>query len=125
MPSLNGYVDLYSSDLDDAPVFQEIFNSNKTANPINTYYVVPKSVTLVSTPTKVLKKRCNIGSMKNLGTIKRSQSDTTDSARFLSTALHSVSQAIIHAHTYKIALYNKSDIYCCADSGESKEMFPD
>ena len=36
-----------------------------------------------------------------------------------------MSQAIIRAHNDKIALYNKSDIDCCADSGVSEDMLPD
>ena len=36
-----------------------------------------------------------------------------------------MSQAIIRDHTDKIALYNKSDIDWCADSGPSEDMFPD
>ena len=45
-------------------------------------------------------KRCR----KKLATIKQVKSDTTASARFLSTALHSVSQAINRSRTDKIAL---------------------
>ena len=99
--------------------------SNKTLNPINTYFVVPPSVALVSTPTKVLNKSCKTRRSINLDTIKRSQSYTTSSSRFLSTALHSVSRAIIHAQTDKIDLYNKSDTTFCADSGTSEDMLPD
>ena len=36
-----------------------------------------------------------------------------------------MSQAIICDHTDKIALYNKSDKDCCADSGASKYMLTD
>ena len=113
--SSNRYADLYSSDSEDA----------NTINPINTYSLVTQSVTLVITPTKVLKKICNIIRRKKIATIKITQLDTTVSARFLSTALHSVSQAIIHAHTEKISLYNKSYIDLCADSGAYKDMFLD
>ena len=59
-----------------------------------------------------------------LATIRRAQSDTTASARFLSTALHSVSQAITRAVIHKISMYNKKDTDCCADSGASEDMFP-
>ena len=105
----NGYTDLYSSDSDDDPLFEEMVSSNKTLNPINTYFVLPQSVALVITPTKVLKNLRKTRHRKNLVTIKIAQSDTTASARLLSTALHSVSHANIRAHTYKISLYNKSD----------------
>ena len=37
-------------------MFKEMVSSNNIAKPINAYFVVPTSVTLVSTPTKVLKK---------------------------------------------------------------------
>ena len=36
-----------------------------------------------------------------------------------------MSQAIICDHTDKIALYNKSDTDCCADSGASEDMWTD
>ena len=90
-------------------MFEEMVSSNKTPQPINKYFVVPPSVSLVNTPTKVLKNLRKTRHRKNLVTIKIAQSDTTASARLLSTALHSVSHANIRAHTYKIALYNKYD----------------
>ena len=97
-------------------------SSHNTVKPINKHSVVPPIVTLVITPTKVLNKRLNT---RQIATIRRSQLNTAYSAIFLSTALHSVSQAIIHAHTSKISLYNKSDIDFCGDSRASKDMFPD
>ena len=99
--------------------------SNNTINSINTYSIVTPNTTLSSTPTKVLKKQRKTRCRKHLDTIKRTQSDTTASARFLLTALHSVSQAIIYAHTNKIAMYNSSDTSCFADSRASEDMFPD
>ena len=54
-PTSNGYNNLYSSDSDDNPVFEEMVDSN-SINPINTYIVVPPNLTLVITPHKVLKK---------------------------------------------------------------------
>ena len=125
VPSLNGYTDLYLSDLDNAPVFEEIGSSDKNVNPINTYFVVTPIVALVSTPPKVIKKRCKTRHRKNIDTIKIPQLENTTSAIFLSTALHSVSQATTCNHTDKIALYNKSDTDCCAASGSSTDMFPD
>ena len=56
---------------------------------------------------------------------KIAQLDTADSARFLSTALHSVSQAIIRTHTEKIVLYNQNDTACCAEFSASEDMVPD
>ena len=56
-PSSSGYADLYSSDSGDTSVFEDMVSSNKTAKTINTYFVLPPSVALVSVPNKVLKKR--------------------------------------------------------------------
>ena len=50
MLTSNGYADLYSSDSEDEPVFEEMVSTN-TINSINTYYVVPLNTTLASTPT--------------------------------------------------------------------------
>ena len=124
IPTYNGYNDLYYSDSDDGPVFEEMVDS-KTLKPINTYIVVPQPLTLSSTSTKVLKKQRKIRVRKKLAKIKRSQSNKTASARFLSTALHSLSQAITRANTNKIAIYNNADTSCCAESGAPEEMFPD
>ena len=99
--------------------------SSKTLKLINTYYVVPINKTLGITPTKVLKKKRKMQRQSNLATIKQAQSDTTASSRFPLTAPCSVSQAIIHSHTNKIALYNKSNTAYCADSRASEDMFPD
>ena len=82
-------------------MFEEVAKSNKTVNPINTYSVVPRSLTLDSTPTKMLKKRRNTRRRSQLATIKNPQPDTIASVIFLSTALHSVSHAIIRVHTGK------------------------
>ena len=108
MPTSYRYANLYSSDPEDEPLFEELIDC-KTVKPINTYYVVPLSKTLISTPHKVLKKQHKTRRWTQLATIKQEQSDTTSSDRFLLTALHSVSQAIIHAHTDKIALYNNTN----------------
>ena len=97
----------------------------KTVKSINTYSVVPKLLTLSSTPTKVLKKQCKIRGRTKLATINRAQYDTTASVRFLSTALRSVSQAITCAHTDKLALYNNKDTAFYADSGSSEYRLPD
>ena len=91
----------------------------KTLRFINTYYVVTQLLTLASTPTKVLKKQRKIRGRGKLATINRAQSDTTDFARFIYTALNSVSQAITHAHTNKIVIYKNKDTVLCADSGAS------
>ena len=82
---------------------------NFIINPINTYTVVPPKLTLVSTPSKVLKKQRKIRGRKRLATIKRSQSNKTASSRFLSSALHSVSQAITRENSHIIDMYNKKD----------------
>ena len=82
-------------------MFEEMVSTNKNVNNIKTYYVIPQSVALVITPTKVLTNLRKTRRRKNLSTIKIAQSDTTSSDIFLSTALHSVSQAIIHAQTEK------------------------
>ena len=68
--SSNGYVNLYSPDLDNAPVFEKIVSSNKIVKLINTYFAVPPSVAQVSTPNKVIKKRCKTRRRKNIVTIK-------------------------------------------------------
>ena len=52
IPTSNEYNNLYSSDSDDDPVFEEMVGS-KTLKSINTYSVVPQLSTLASTPTKV------------------------------------------------------------------------
>ena len=101
-----------------------VSNSN-TVKSINTYSVVTQLLTLTITPTKLLKKQRKIRVRTQLATIKRAQSDTTASARFLSTDLHSVYQDITLAHIDKIALYNNTDTACCVDSGASENMFPD
>ena len=109
MPTFNKYANLYSSNSYDNPVFEEMVINDKTSNSINTYYVVLLNSTLANTTTKVLKKLRNIIYRTQLATIKRARSDTTASARLLLNALLSISQAIIHAHTDKIALYKNSD----------------
>ena len=91
IPTYNGYNDIYYSDSDKEPVFEEMVDS-KTLNPIYTYIVVPQLLTLDTTPTKVLNKQRKIRGRKRLATIKRAQSDTTASTHFLSTALYSVSR---------------------------------
>ena len=121
----NGYNDLYSSDYEDNPFFEEMVDSNSIMNPINTYTVVPSNLTLVSTPPKVLKKQRDIRERTRLATIKQAQYDKTTSARFLSTALHSVSQSITFANSHKIAMYKKKDTACFSDSGTPEDMFPD
>ena len=73
----------------------------------------------------MLKKQRKTRQRKHLAAIKLEQSNTTVSARFLSTALHSASQAVIRSHTYKISLYNNMDTAFCADSGSLEYMFPD
>ena len=78
----------------------------KIVNSINTYSVLTPYLTIAITPTKVLKKQRKIRGRTRLATIKRAQSDTTTSASFLSTDLHSVSQAITCEKTNKIAIYN-------------------
>ena len=126
-PSSNGYANLYFSDFEDAPVFDEIVGDevNKPIKPISTYNVYHLVVALKSKPYKVLKKHRKTIFQRELATIKREQSYPSASACFLSIAMHSVSQSIIHSHTDKIALYKKSDEACCADSGTSEYMFPD
>ena len=96
----------------------------KTINPINTYIVVTTPLTLASAPTKVLKKKHTIRGRTRLAIIKQAQSDKTASAWFLSTALHSVSQAITCANTNKIAIYNNKDTAFCTESGAPEDMFP-
>ena len=100
-------------------------SSYKTVNSINTYPAVPQNLTLSSTRTKVQEKQRNTRVRTQLTTIKRAQSDTTASARFIPTALHSFYKAITRAHTEKISLYNNIDTACYADSGASEYMFPD
>ena len=41
MPISNGYANIYSSDSEDDPVFNEMVSNDKTVNSINIYYVVP------------------------------------------------------------------------------------
>ena len=102
-----------------------MLSNYKTVNSINTYSIVPPCLTLAITPTKVLKKKCKTRGRTHIETINQAQSDTTASTRFLSAALHSVSQATTHAHTDKIALYNNTDTSCFAESGASYYMFTD
>ena len=73
----------------------------------------------------MINKQRKIRGRTRLATIKRAQFDTTASARFLLTALHSVYQAITRENTNKIAIYNKKETACCADSGESEYILPD
>ena len=82
---------------------------SNSINPINTYILVPPPLTLVSTPPKMLKKQLTVRGRTRLATINRAQSDKTSSAQFLSTGLHSVSQAITRANINKIAIYNNND----------------
>ena len=53
----NGYNDLYSSDSEEDPVFEEMVDSNPIVKTINTYFVEPHNLTLVRPPTKVIKKQ--------------------------------------------------------------------
>ena len=124
-PTSDGWNYLYSSDSEDNPVFEEMVDSNYIIKPINTYTIAPPNLTLVITPPKVLKKNRKIIGRTRLATIKQAQSDKTASARFLSIALHSVSQVITRANSHRIAVYNKKDTAYCADSGASEDMFPD
>ena len=87
-PTSNGYKDIYSSESEDDPVFKEMVDSNPIIKTINTYIVVPPKLTLVSPPPKVLKKQRKIRGRTRLAKIQKFQSNTTASARFLSTALH-------------------------------------
>ena len=125
IPTSNGYGDIYSSGSEDDTAFEKFFSNDKTVNSINTYSVVPPRLTLASKPPKVLKKNHKTRGRIQLATTKQAQSNKTASDRFLSTALHSFSQAITRAHTDKIDLYNNIDTACCAESGSSEEMLPD
>ena len=82
---------------------------SKILKPINTYSVLPLSNTPISTPHKVLKKQRNTRQRTQLATINQGQSNTTESARLLSTAIFSVSQALTLAQTDKTYLYNSTD----------------
>ena len=110
----NRYNDHYLLDSDDDPVFKKMVDS-KTVNPINIYIVVPQPLTLDSTPPTVFNKQRKIRGRTRLATIKRAHSDTTASARFLLTALYSVSQAITRANTKKLYIDKNKDTACCAD----------
>ena len=123
-PTSNEYNYLYSSDSEENPVFKEMVYSNSIKNPINKYIVVPTKLTLVSTPPKVLKRKRKIKVRTRLATIKQAQSDKTASARFLPTALHSVSQAVTPANSHRIAIYNNKDTAFCVESGASYDMLP-
>ena len=74
---------------------------------------------------QVLKKQRKIRGRTRLAKIKRSKSGKIASARFLSTALHSLFQDITCSNSHKIAIYINKDTACCADSGASEDMFPD
>ena len=100
-------------------------DSHPIVKTVNTYVVEPPKLTLVIPPTKALNKQKKIIGRKRLATIQRAQSDTTASARFLSTALHSVSQDIARYNSHIIAMYNKKDTDCYAESGASEDMLPD
>ena len=98
----SGYTYPYSSDSEDDPVFKEMVSTYKTVNSINTYSVVTQHIPLAITPTKVLKKQRKTRVRTQIATIKQAKSDTTASARFLLTAINSVSQDITRSHTDKI-----------------------
>ena len=121
----NGYNDIYSSDSEEDPVFEEMVDINYIVKTVNTYIVEPHKLKIVRPPTKLLKKQKKIRGRTRIATIQRAQSDTTTSARFLSTALYSVPQAITRANSHRIAMYNKKDTDFCEDSGASEDMFPD
>ena len=121
----NGYNDLYSSNSEEYPVFKEMVDSNHVLKTFNTYLVEPHKLTLVRPPTQELKNHRKIRCRTRIATIQRAQSDTTASAGFLSTSLHSMSQAITRSNIHRIAMYNKKDTDCCVDSRESEDMFPD
>ena len=120
------YADLHFSDSDDDPVFEEMVgNEYKPIHLIITRTVSPLVVEIKNIPSKVLNNRHKKIHIRELETIKRAPSDISTSSQFLSIAIHSVSQAIILAQTYKIALYKNSDKAWCTDYGASEYMFPD
>ena len=125
IPTSIRYNDLYSSESEDDPVFEEMVSNYKTVNSINTYSIVPQLLTLASTPNIVIKKQRNTRCRTHLATIKRVNYNTAVSATFILTALHSVSQAITRAHTDNIDLYNNTETACCADLGSPEDMLPD
>ena len=69
-PNPNRYNDIYSSDSEDNPVFEEMVDSNYIINPTNTYIVVPPNLTLVIASPKVLKKQRKIRVRTRLANIK-------------------------------------------------------
>ena len=121
----NSYNDLYLSDSEEEPVFEEMADINPIVKTVNTYIVVPPKLTISSPTTKVLQNQRKIRGRERLATIQKSQSDTTASARVFSMELHSVSQAITRANSHRIATYNKKDTDCYVGSGSSEDMLPD
>ena len=65
IPTSNGYNDLYSSESDNNPVFNEMVSIFNTVKSINTYSAVPQLLELASTPNKVLKKQRKIRGREN------------------------------------------------------------
>ena len=108
--SLNGFYDLYYSESYDNSILYGMVGSND--NPIksiSSYIISPLVLELDHIPPKVAKKQCKTLNRHKISSIRQTQSDATASARFLSTELQYVTQAIICTHTDKIALYNRSE----------------
>ena len=101
---------------------------NDNFNPIKSisiYIRYPLVVALEHPTPKVTKERRKTLCWRQLSSIIRNQSDTSALSWFPPAALHYMSQAIIRAHRYNIAIYNRTEEACCADSGASEDMLPD
>ena len=93
LPSSNGFSDLYSLDSEDDSVFDEMVGNDKIncIKSISTYIRSPL-VVANHAPPKVTKKRRKTLCRRQLYSTRRTQSDNAASDRFLSTALHYLSQ---------------------------------
>ena len=118
---MNLFSDLYSSDSEDDSVFDEMLGNDKT-NPIkySSSYIISPLVVANHTPPKVSKKLRKTLCWHQLDSIIWTESVTVSLSQLISTALHSVSQAIIRDPTDKVALYNRAEEACCANSGASE-----
>ena len=108
IPSSSVFPNIYPLDSDNESIFDAMVDSNKyLIQSISSYIRYALVLELYHLPPKVANKRRKRLNQSQLYSIRRTQSDTSGSARFLSTSLHSMSQVIIPFHTDKISIYNR------------------
>ena len=109
-PSSNRLSDLCLSELYGKSIFDEMVgSSNNPIKSIISYIIFPIVLSLNHLSPKVDKKWRKTLHRHQWSSIRRTQPDNAASSRFLLTSLYYVSQSIICAHTYIIALYNRSE----------------